>query len=299
MTVAKMDPHRGTGLVPDRLQFSQGSLQDFLDCQRLFKLRYLDRLAWPALESEPALENERHMQCGAAFHRLVQQLLTGMPAERLTEMIQDPQVLGWWQAFLVFWKEHCPPGAALSAEVALAGVVEGRRLAARYDALAIPSSGANQGRMLIFDWKTNHRRTARAFLAARMQTRVYPFLVVQAGAHLNGGVNWPPQQVEMIYWFTAEPDKPERFLYSQEQAEKDGRMLADLIKLICQMPGEAYAMTEDTQRCRFCVYRSLCNRGQEAGQSDAGDDGNVDLGEVSPAGLDVRLDFDSIAEVEF
>ena len=33
---------------------SQSSLQDYVDCARRFQLRYLDRLSYPAIESEPA-----------------------------------------------------------------------------------------------------------------------------------------------------------------------------------------------------------------------------------------------------
>ena len=37
--------------------------------------RYLEQLAWPAVESEPLSDHERQMQAGAAFHRLVQRFL--------------------------------------------------------------------------------------------------------------------------------------------------------------------------------------------------------------------------------
>jgi len=53
--------------------FTQASLQDYADCPRRFQLRYVERVAWPALEADSALENERHMQQGIAFHRLAHQ----------------------------------------------------------------------------------------------------------------------------------------------------------------------------------------------------------------------------------
>ena len=75
--------------LPDNFQFSQGSLQDYVDCRRRFQLRYLERRAWPALQTEPAIEAERHMRLGALFHRLVQAYLLGVPAESLAALIQD------------------------------------------------------------------------------------------------------------------------------------------------------------------------------------------------------------------
>jgi hypothetical protein len=53
----------------------QSSLQGYVDCPRRFDLRYVQRLSYPAMESEPALENEKHQQEGEYFHRLAQQHL--------------------------------------------------------------------------------------------------------------------------------------------------------------------------------------------------------------------------------
>lgn len=86
--------------LPDNFQFSQGSLQDFVDCHRRFQLRYLERLAWPALQTEPAIEAERHMRQGALFHRMVQAYLLGVPAESLAGLIQDEDLERWWGNYL-------------------------------------------------------------------------------------------------------------------------------------------------------------------------------------------------------
>ena len=59
--------------LPAEFQYSQSSLQDYVECQRRFELRYIQRQAWPAVEVEPILEKEEHMRQGAAFHRLLQQ----------------------------------------------------------------------------------------------------------------------------------------------------------------------------------------------------------------------------------
>ncbi len=88
------------GITEDFL-FSQGSLQDYVDCRRRFQLRYLRRVSWPAIQVEPALENERHLQRGAAFHRMIQQHLLGVPAERLSALLSDPaygeDLRRWWE----------------------------------------------------------------------------------------------------------------------------------------------------------------------------------------------------------
>ena len=49
-------------------------------------------------------------------------------------------------------------------------------LICKYDLLAI-----RDGKALIYDWKTFARRPKAEYLAARMQTRVYRSLLIQAG----------------------------------------------------------------------------------------------------------------------
>src|SRR5262245_16235251 len=79
--------------------FSQSSLQDYMDCARRFQLRYLERLSYPAVESEPALENEKHQQEGEYFHRLVQQHLIGISEEQVSKLANTPNLQRWWDNF--------------------------------------------------------------------------------------------------------------------------------------------------------------------------------------------------------
>ncbi len=87
--------------MPDQLNtLSQSSLQDYHDCPRRFELRYLQRLAYPAIETEPALENEKHQQEGEYFHRLVQQHLIGIPAEQIGKLANTDNLQRWWENYL-------------------------------------------------------------------------------------------------------------------------------------------------------------------------------------------------------
>src|SRR5258706_12679403 len=79
---------------------SQSSLQDYVDCALRFQLRYIDRLSYPAIESEPTLENEKHQQEGEYFHRLAQQYLIGIPAEQISKLANTPNLQRWWENFL-------------------------------------------------------------------------------------------------------------------------------------------------------------------------------------------------------
>jgi hypothetical protein len=168
-----------------------------------------------------------------------------------------------------------------------------RRLVAKYDLVIV----SPDRRALIFDWKTARQRSPSARLARRLQTRVYPYLLVQAGADLNDGRPFEPGQVEMIYWFADFPDRPERLVYSPAQYAEDGGYLAGLLEHIAALSAGdgVFPLTEIEARCRFCVYRSLCDRGVAAGTLD-----EIAFDEPEPDGaFEVELDFEQIAEIEY
>ena len=310
--------------LPNDFQFSQGSLQDYVDCPRRFQLRYIQRLAWPAVEAEPPLENERHLQQGAAFHRLVHQHVLGLSPERLASTITDEDLSRWWHNYLK--SAPVDPSASLYPEAILSAPVSGHRLVAKYDLIALmgssgldrsPSTTLRTGpspiekadfdelsRAVILEWKTSRKRPQRRWLAERLQTRVYPYLLVRAGSHLleigDGGLemgDWrpfQPEQVEMVYWFANFPQDPERFPYDAAQYEADDHYLASLIEKIKGLGDEDFPLTPQERRCRYCPYRSLCQRGVRAGTFDGAED------DMMPEDLSqLDFDFEQIAEIEF
>jgi len=84
-------------MLPDDFAFSQQNLQDYLDCPRRFYLRYVEQLDWPAVESEPVLEQEHLAALGNQFHLLVQQTLSGVPAEVIRDSIHEEDLSRWWR----------------------------------------------------------------------------------------------------------------------------------------------------------------------------------------------------------
>ncbi len=283
-------------LIPPDFQFSQRNLQDYVDCRRRFQLRYLDHLAWPAVEAEPLLEHEQRMQAGAAFHRLVQRYLIGVPVERLSAMVEsgspsESELQRWWQNYL----QHA--GAAPAEKTLVEGVLAARigsyRLLAKYDLIRWDVDRSNT-RVTIFDWKTSQRRPPRQWLAERLQSRIYPYLLVQAGSPILGVDKLSPEQIEMVYWFAEHPREPQRFAYSSEQHQLDHDYLTGLVAEIENLAEGDFHLTSDESKCKFCTYRSLCDRGIAAGLFDP-----LEIDLESEGVDDFDLDFDQIAEVEF
>jgi len=280
--------------LPDGFHFSQSSLHDYQTCARRFELRYIQQRRWPAVESEPVREYEQHMQRGTDFHQLVQRHALGIPAETLAAGIRDDDLRRWWQAYLASGyaagDESRLPGPRWP-EVTLTAPLAGYRLLAQYDLLAVEPGGP----AVIVDWKTNTRKPSREWLAEHPQTRVYRYLLVEAGAHLNGGQPIEPEQVNMVYWFAAAPDKVEAFSYDAGQHKATGDELANLITEIAERTD--FDLVADVAPCRFCTYRSLCERGESAADFRVDDGAAIDRHDESPLRLD--FDLDQVAEVEF
>ncbi len=267
--------------------FSQHSLQDYQECPRRFELRYILRQSWPALQSEPVQEYERRAELGRRFHRLACQASLGVPADRLTLPANEPELAEWWQAF-----QQSAPVQALpplrKPEFTMSAPFAGFRLLAKYDLLGIdPGQKA-----IIIDWKTSGRMPRPSVLADRLQTRVYLFLLVEAGKSLNQGVPWQPVQASMLYWYASAPENPIVLTYNPQRFTADREYLSGLVREIAaRLPGH-FEQTADEKKCRFCVYRSLCNRGTQAGALDS----ELEVVE-SWGGLDAP--FDQIGEVEY
>lgn len=253
--------------------FSQSSLQDYVDCARRFQLRYLERLSYPAVEAEPALENEQHQQEGEYFHRLVQQHLIGIPSEQVAKLANTTNLQRWWDNFqtakdlIDLNPLHEASGvlrkdlSGLYPEITLSAPLGNFRLLAKYDLIAV-----KDGKAIIYDWKTYRKRPRNEWLAARMQTRVYRALLVNAGAHLNNGQPFEPEQIEMIYWFADFPNEPARFPYTSAQYKRDWDTFTKLVDEITS--ASSYPLTDDRQKCAYCTYRSYCERGIRAGDVD-------------------------------
>lgn len=276
-------------------EFSQGSLQDFVECPRRFQLKYVLRQAWPAVEVEPALDYEVHNKHGREFHQIVERYFlmggTGEEAfepELLGRHLREP-VRRWWEAFLHEPPLNLPEQLRLPEQRLTVRLGE-HRLVAVFDLLAV-----NPGeRLVIVDWKTGRfRPKRREDVLRRLQTRVYPLVCVLAAERFFGGPI-EPSRITMVYWYAEEPDQPYVLYYDDVQFSEDRRYVMELIERVVGFQGveDVWPLTEDERLCRFCAYRSLCGRGVEAGPLD---ELAVDMMDFR----DVEIDVLGVSEVEF
>lgn len=326
-------------LLPKTFQFSATSLQDYVDCPRRFQLRHLLQVAWPAPEAEPISESERHARLARDFHQLVHQHLLGLPVETLSASVHDPDLERWWQAYLAYVPTF--GDARVIPEVGLSAPLAGYRVVAQYDAIVVSGQrstkhgegpgvmGSQSPSLLIIDWKTYRQRPSRVWLARRLQTRVYPVILIQAGASLiqkssfpggdlqtgNAGQPIAPDDVEMRYWLTEFPKVPEAFLYDAATYQADLDYLVALITEIAERAGrsgpgtepvsvsaydEVWPLTTDVRHCRFCNYRSLCERGDVAGSlAEYVEGDNLEHLTAGESDLDFDLNWGQVQEIAY
>lgn len=277
--------------LPRDFDFTQSNLQDYVDCPYRFYLRNGLRLKWPALMVDEALKFEQHGQLGARFHQLVQQYLMAISKDRLDALAAadpDPKMHLWWENFI----NHVPDKLTghKFVETILTSVLSDQRIAAKYDLILLTDAS----QWIIFDWKTTQKRPRVDWLLSRVQTRLYRTVLMQAGANLIRDRTLSPGDITMNYWFAAFPQAMVSLPYDQAQFEADQAYLSGLITEIQDKDPEDFDKTNDINQCRFCVYRSHCDRGVEAGSMTDFEDFGIE-----PEDFDLEIDFDDIAEIKF
>jgi predicted RecB family nuclease len=276
--------------LPVDFQFSQSSLQDYLDCARRFELRYILRQKWPAPQSEPVLEREAYMKLGQQFHMLAQQYFLGLPDERLSASVRDTLLQSWYGNLAdAFPLNEIPP--TRYSEISLTSNLGEDRLVAKMDLVIIDE----QRQVYILDWKTSQKLPRRKYLEARIQSHMYPLAIVQAGEVLTAGSRISPQDVDMVYWFPNFPQHEETFHYSAAKYKEDIEWIGAMIREIRSTREGEFELTPNDKLCLFCNYRSLCRRGDQAGDWRKAEDLQEDL-DAAISSIDFDISIDQIGE---
>jgi hypothetical protein len=264
-----------TQLPPD-FQFSQSSLNDFVDCARRFQLRYGERLDWPAPLAEPIQALEEDARLGAAFHLMLERyyLNLAIPTPRF------PKLRQWWEAFRHTEQLLDLPNVLHKPEAVYSIPFAGTRLQARFDLVSIVPGK----QIVLVDWKTGKPpKNGAEALWARMQTRVY-FTVARKALAAEFGGAIPPEAISFVYWFAGDPDHPIRLTPPDEQTYQTfaDQITAAIGSVQRLAQTEVWPLTDDLRKCRLCNYRSFCAR--EVSPAPA--DGLEEMLDLLPALLD-------------
>lgn len=255
--------------LPENFSFSQQNLQDYADCRYRFLLKYVRGVEWPAVESEPVLLQEARMELGQQFHRMVQQYFSGVDPSLLATSVESPELAAWWQEFTTLDLLRLPGDKFPEKTISIPFV--DYRLTAKFDLLVV-SPGLKYS---IFDWKTSGYLPKANHMLSRLQSIVYPYVLQTWLSSATKDENLS-DEIEMTYWFPSHPAQPINFHYSVDQYLRDENHLAGLVNEILNRDETGFDRTREQSRCRFCRYRSLCDRGISASIFEPGSEEPLD-----------------------
>ncbi len=231
---------------------------------------------------------------GATFHRLIHQHRLGIPRRASCQAGGD-DVVRWPNGGRPISRPRRPTCPRQQyPELALSVPLGEHRLIAKFDLVAVEPGR----RAVIVDWKTSRKQAAN-WLQARLQTRVYRYVLAQAGSSPERRRADRPGADPDGLLVRGGPGAPRDPAVRCDAARPRTGATWRAWRRRSHGPGDDdFPKTEDVRRCRFCPYRSLCNRGIEAGllsEEDAEDDG-----EPEPEfDWDRGVDFEQIAEIAF
>lgn len=234
----------------EKFYFSQSALEAFAQCRLKFKKRYLDGLYWSRKELLPPEQLEA-LEKGIAFHLLAQRYFSGLATG--VEQVRGGELELWLRRLenlvplnpeINFWPEYQLKVNSYSG-----------KLVAKYDLLCFEP----QGKIIIYDWKTDQRPLVKEKLAKSWQTIIYPYLIIEAGVRLMGSPV-SPEQVKMVYWNPLYPEKLVEFPYSEQAYQQDKAVIERTIKEICSLAETSFFPTNQSQLCRYCEYSYLCQK---------------------------------------
>lgn len=234
---------------PPDFHYTQSRLQDFVECPRRFYLAHIQQQRWPSPLAEPQSEVEQALDRGARFHQMVQRHQLGMSLEVLQSSAAGDTTLETW--LRRYQEIFTGLGSFERAwpEVSLSTTVAGYSVLAKFDLITLRDNA-----VMALDWKTG-RLPDPVRLGQRMQTVVYLLVLYREAARLVGRpIN------EMALQYIQIPSGETRLFSADENSVT--LYEAHICSVIEAIQTSDFALTEDVTRCRFCLYRGLCGRGQ-------------------------------------
>jgi hypothetical protein len=275
-------------LLANDFLFSANNLQDYLDCPRRFELKYILKQSWPAISSLPVQEMEYKIRIGNNFHKVIHQYLSGIPTSELEILIKDEKVKGWFEALQKYLKPLM--AHPFFSEYSVISPINGFRFIAVFDFISFESNK----KILIADWKTTARKPKNELFMQSIQSVIYPLIAYETRSRIFiGSEDLNPEDFSLKYFFPEFPDKTISLDFNKDTFTTNKTILLNLINEITNKESGAYEKTANDKRCAFCQYRSLCERGIQAGKLDDQETSTDTTFELD------NLDFEQIEEIPF
>ncbi|MGL5035946.1 MAG: PD-(D/E)XK nuclease family protein [Microcystaceae cyanobacterium] len=220
------------------IRLSQGHLQLLELCPPQFQRRYLEQKY-----ETPNPQQQKNLDWGDRFHRLMQQWQLGLPLDNILN--QNPEFAQSLQALIQTVPALQSDTVEREAEHYRILPFQDYVLTVIYDLLVIDPERAE-----ILDWKTYPLPQKVEKIRNHWQTRLYLYVLAETTAY-------QPEQLSMTYWFVKLPKQPESLTisYSQSQHQTTQESLNLLLNQLTQWLSLQNALFPHRTNCTsICPY---------------------------------------------
>lgn len=261
----------------DQLYFSQLALSVYENCHLKFRRRYIDGLFWPA-DWSGNKEQKDVIEKGRYFHLMAQRYYDR--GEEIPEDTAYDELTEWFSRLKRFRPYNNMDRFYPEHELRINK--DGIKLVAKYDLIYIDQRNKQ---IIIYDWKTNKKRLKSDKLEATLQTRVYLFVLAEAGTAYFPENNLDFKDMNIIYWNPRYPAQNSKITYTPKMFAEDKKYIKEKIGEIKNLSYDNFKAISDKKICKFCEYRPICY-GKEAEKL-----------EIEEDDIDLELDWDMVDEI--
>lgn len=233
----------------DYFYYSQNSLNTFSKCPLKFKMKYMEDMSWKN-DSPMDVEYYKSMKIGLDFHLICERYFSGLilgVENSNEELIKWTKAL---QAKMVLNKDNI-----YFPEYEMKMVKNHIKLQAKYDLIIIKP----QGKVEIWDWKTENRKLNRKEMEKRFQAIVYMYVLKERAEEILG-LSVEPENIKMIFWQPQYESENIEINYSQMKHDENERLIYKIINNINNFDFQKDFNKElYTNQCRFCEFNYFCN----------------------------------------
>lgn len=239
--------------------FTQNSLSTFVNCPFKFKKKYTDNVKWQE-ETDDSLVSR--VNFGIDFHKIAERYFKRIPVYE--EGFKDNEEL--YNAYENL-KEMFPlkENEQYYPEYTIRFSDGDMRLEANIDLVLIKGDG----KVEIWDWKTNANINNSKKYEKSLQTSVYMFALKKCSKDIFG-TDFACEDINMAYFSPEQNCKIADIPYSDKFYKKDEEVLKSLIEKVYNYNYDMFDRESYSKQCKFCEFNTFCNNQKSTEVNDFG-----------------------------
>lgn len=228
--------------------YSQNSLTAFYRCPLNFKYKYIDGLSFKG-DSLWEEEYNSGIKRGLDFHLLCERYFSGIEDENNFDEYGD---IGSW-AKKVAEKVSLQKGDRTYPEYTIKMKKNSIRLQAEYDLIVL----RHDGRVEIWDWKSESQKLTYRKAMKKFQTVVYMYVLCEC-LKKSFGIETEPEKISMRYYQPGFGDDSIDIAYSPQRHIEFENKIAGIIDEIDSCDFDSTENLKNEEYCKYCEFKNVC-----------------------------------------